>query len=239
MYKKYNVVLDYIKIKLLSDTVDWENKIITVNDNIEHIIVNVQHFQHIDNYNYNDANKYLPDLIINNPAPTHQDINNYWQNLSNDIKNNIEFIKNLTLNINYFIAPAYINDTTIILCIILYSNTIYNTYDIIYNNYKIINSFMYLSTLNPYNILHTQHTQHKYNILNGILNYKIGKYSIIQFINQIHLLKQQIVYSNTLSINWLYIFTNILNYLPSFDIIYKHKNIQHNKIQQPFSLLKI
>ena len=58
-------------------------------------------------------------------------------------------------------------------------------------------------------------------------------------INQIHLLKQQIVYSNTLSINWLYIFTNILNYLPSFDIIYKNKNIQRNNIQQPFSLLKI
>lgn len=253
-FNRYNVILDYVKISLFTNNVDWINKTITINHNTEHIIVNITHLQSKDKTKTNNKTNncvILPDLLINNPAPTQQDINNYWYNLPDSIKNNIDIIRDLQINIDYFIAPFYITNNIVILGIIKYEPKIINEIlpDIelpskSYKNYKIINSFIYLSTIKPYNTNKTQ-----YNIVNGILNYRDVKYDITTFTKKIYeynniicsnfnidsefnnislqeniQLQDSITqHSNILSVKWDHIFRNIANYLPSLQIIYKPK----------------
>ena len=160
--KTYNVILDYLKLSLFTDNVDWFNRTLTITDKIEHIIVNIQHLQPIQQSNENviSLSLQLPLLSITSPAPAQQDIINYWNTIPDTIKHSIELIKDLRLNIEYFIAPFIITHNLIILGIIIYDNVIPSP-NIIHNinniNYNIIENFVFVSILKQFN----NHTKHK------------------------------------------------------------------------------
>ena len=245
--KTYNVILDYLKLSLFTDNVDWFNRTLTITDKIEHIIVNIQHLQPIQQSNENviSLSLQLPLLSITSPAPAQQDIINYWNTIPDTIKHSIELIKDLRLNIEYFIAPFIITHNLIILGIIIYDNVIPSP-NIIHN----INNTNY--TPNMY-----------YNIINGILYNRVVYNKIPTFIhnnykvynlcnvynnnnnnNNNHNNHNNISYTNIVSgvinsfkelslnnidtileknIKWDYILRNITNYIPSLLIVYKHK----------------
>jgi len=204
--KTYTVILEYIKLSLFTDNVDWCNKQIKLSHNIEYIIVNIQHLQYcnttqlLDTHNNNNTNntinnnmlENLPLLSINSQAPSHQDIINYWYNLPDDIKNSIELITDLILNIDYFIAPLYITHDIIILGIIVYDNVMPTSKILKSNlytqNYNIIDNFNFVSSIKPYNTNICKNKQYKinYNIINGILYHRVMYNNKPTFINTVY-----------------------------------------------------
>ena len=202
--KTYTVILEYIKLSLFTDNVDWCNKQIKLSHNIEYIIVNIQHLQYCNtmqlfdthnntnNTNNNNMLEDLPLLSINSQAPSHQDIINYWYNLPDDIKNSIELITDLILNIDYFIAPLYITHDIIILGIIVYDNIMPTSKILKSNlytqNYNIIDNFNFVSSIKPYNTNICKNKQYKinYNIINGILYHRVMYNNKPTFINTVY-----------------------------------------------------
>jgi len=220
--KSYKVILEYIKINIVSEKIDWINKNISVNSNSENIIINIQRLENaLETVIGRKSNKLpLPDLIINNKAITYNDIIHYW-NYNCALENN--FINtSLKINEDYFIAPCYIINGLVIIGII-----IFNTKKELY---KILETYNYLSTIKPLDDTNV------FNIINGILNYRIlcsGKIKLLgkKILDNKHL-KIKINYEKELLIKWEYIFRNISNYLPKFKITYKsNKNIITNFFQ--------
>jgi hypothetical protein len=198
-YKKcYNVVLEYLNINIISDNLDLENKKIYLDEKIELIPINITHL-----YN-NITNKLtLPNLLSNKPALEYIDIINYWNNLDNSINE----IKKLKLNNDYYIIPFYIINNILILGIVFYSNLEYiiNTKE--YKINKTSNLLCYFNNNNNNN-------NNKFNVIKGILNYSIN----------LEILKKLSLENNNIpNVSWLFIFRNIINYLPKFEIIINPK----------------
>lgn len=243
--KNYKVILEYIKIKLILEKFDLLNRNIIVNSMSEHIIINIQRLEYnMENY----INTELPNLIINKQAITFDDIMDYWNKNLIAIETNFKK-KSLKINQDYFIVPCYIINDIIILGIIIFDNKNMlliennncnnnNNNDI---NYKILETYNYLSTIKIHNL--KKINQNELNIINGILNYRITNGN-----DQIKLLSKNILKDkhlkiciksnnnfknnfennkgnkgNELLIKWEYIFRNIENYIPKFKIIYKIK----------------
>jgi len=211
--KSYKVILEHIKINIVSEKIDWINKNISVNSNSENIIINIQRLENI----IVKSNKMpLPDLIINNKAITYNDIIHYW-NYNCALENT-----SLKINEDYFIAPCYIIDGLLIIGII-----IFNTRKELY---KILETYNYLSTIKSLD------DTNEFNIINGILNYRISCSGKIKLLGKEILgnkyLKIKLYNEKELLIKWEYIFRNIANYLPKFKITYKsNKNIITNFFQ--------
>ena len=244
--KSYKVILEYIKINIVSENIDWINKNITVNSNSENIIINIQRLENAI------GKSLLPDLITNKKAITYNDIIHYWnKNLvseNNFINTNTNTYTNTSLKINedYFIVPCYIINGLVILGIVIFNNS--NPSNVKGELPKILETYNYLSTIKPLDNINananananTNENINKFNIINGILNYRINSSS-----GKIKLLGKEIlsnkylkilIHSDTnnnqdhkhnheqeLLIKWEHIFRNIANYLPKFKIIYKSK----------------
>jgi hypothetical protein len=246
--KSYKVILEFIKIKIISENIDCINKNITVNSKSKHIIINIQRLDNkIDNID-KQKSYVLPNLNIKNKAILYEDIIKYWLQNSDNITCNLFKIfkisetKSLKINEDYFVVPCYIINNLLVLGIIILDVNKYNC--------KILETYNYLSTLNPIcKLIHTHkldiqldldihlnsdsdiHLKLKqWNIINGILNYRINSSNSNLLSNEI--LKDKffkiIIHNNqkdiTLSIKWEYIFRNIANYLPKFTIIYKSQS---------------
>jgi hypothetical protein len=211
--KSYKVILEYIKINIVSEKIDWINKNISVNSNSENIIINIQR---LENIIVKSNKSLLPNLIINNKAITYNDIIHYW-NYNCALENT-----SLKINEDYFIAPCYIIDGLLIIGII-----IFNTRKELY---KILETYNYLSTIKSLD------DTNEFNIINGILNYRISCSGKIKLLGKEILgnkyLKIKLHHEKELLIKWEYIFRNIANYLPKFKITYKsNKNIITNFFQ--------
>ena len=239
--KSYKVILEYIKINIVSENIDWINKNITVNSNSENIIINIQRLENALDKSNKSSLPSLPDLTTNKKAITYNDIINYWnKNLASEnnfinTNTNTNTNKNISLKINedYFIVPCYIINGFLILGIV-----IFNTGNARDELPKILETYNYLSTIKPLDNINAN--VNEFNIINGILNYRIGNNH-----GKIKLLGKEILsnkylkilihsYTNhkqdnehnheqELLIKWEYIFRNIANYLPKFKIIYKSK----------------
>ena len=100
-----------------------------------------------------------------------------------------------------------------------------------YNNYNIIESNNYLSTLKPlqHKKYYKDYKDYKdddkyiFNIIDGILEHRVNSCGIITFIGK-ELLKNKYININiknniAFSIKWEYIFKNIANYIPKLKIL--------------------
>ena len=228
--KKYKVILEYFAITIITDNMDWKNKRITINANKEHIMINIQRLENKCIYEN-------PVITTTKPAIEYQDIMLYWDKikdiyLGNELCNipcnddNLirKSLKHLQLNNDYFITPCYITNDIIILGIVIFPYSQYTT------NYKIIESHIYLSTIKPLDARDI-HKTHNFNIINGILNYRVnihGNIKILgnEILNNKFLKIRQSNMQNEMIIKWEYIFRNIANYLPAFNIIEKSKCIE-------------
>ena len=192
--KSYNVILEYLNIAILSENLDWKNKILTLDKQIEFISITIKYY---NNPNSNDTT--LPLLITQNPALIHNDIINYWDNLPNDYKKQI--IK------NHFITPLCIIDNTIILGVVVFG--------VEWKKYKLVETFNLLSVINCAcgNVKSNVKGNEKFNYILGIVNNPINK----------ELLESKTLKVDNKIINWYYIFQNISGYLPKLEIIYKKK----------------
>jgi hypothetical protein len=192
--KSYNVILEYLNITILTENLDWENKILTLDKQIEFIHITIKYY---NNPNSNDTT--LPLLITQNPALIHNDIINYWDNLPNDYKKQI--IK------NHFITPLCIIDDTIILGVVVFG--------VEWKKYKLVETFNLLSVINGAcgNVKGNVKGNEKFNYILGIVNNPINK----------ELLESKTLKVDNKIINWYYIFQNISGYLPKLEIIYKKK----------------
>ena len=192
--KSYNVILEYLNIKILTENLDWENKILTLDKQIEFIHITIKYYN-----NPKSNNTTLPLLITQNPALIHNDIINYWDNLPNDYKKQI--IK------NHFITPLCIIDDTIILGVVVFG--------VEWKKYKLVETFNLLSVINGAcgNVKGNVKGNEKFNYILGIVNNPINK----------ELLESKTLKVDNKIINWYYIFQNISGYLPKLEIIYKKK----------------
>jgi hypothetical protein len=199
--KKYKVILEYLNINVIAENLDWQNKQLFLDEKIELIPINIKHLYRQNKLNENQL--FLPDIIIKKPALEYIDIIEYWNNIDIDIILDIN-IKKLKVGKDYYIIPLYLINNILILGIVILGTPEYiNT-----KEYKIIHTFNLLSIINK-KIFNS--TNNKLNIIQGILNNPIN----------LELLKN--IYIQEHNIKWLYIFRNIVNYLPKFEIIIKQK----------------
>ena len=189
--KSYNVILEYLNISILSDNINYETNTINLSNQSEHILITIKH------YHPTISNLKLPALLTANPAITHNDIIQYWDKLSNDIK---------TKQHNC-IAPLYLADDNLILGVIIFGNGDWK-------NYKLLETFNLLSTINYSN---DAKPDAKHNVILGIIKNPVFK-KILE--------NKNIIYDdgNLLGkVKWYYIFQNMANYLPKLAIIRKEK----------------
>ena len=241
--KNYKVVLEYLSIRLITDNLDWGNKCLKVNNQTEYLIINIQRLEKSIGKNVG-----LPDLEIGNTsALSHNDIIKYWANLETEtnFKNNLEIIKNLTLNIDYFVVPYYIINNVLILGIVIFNNGYHVGSNSITGKYKVVETYNYMSDIKPKKPINALVDKYKISILDGIVNCKINNNGVITSISK-EILKDKYIKINNnglglglglglgsglgltdlniseLCIKWEYIFRNISNYLPKLEIIYKN-----------------
>jgi len=194
--KSYNVILEYLNISILSENLDWNNKILTLDKQIDFIPITIKHYNNlISNTNPTTLPLPLPLLITKNPALTYNDINNYWDNLSNDYKKHV--IK------NHFITPLCIVGDTLVLGVVVIG--------VEWKKYKLVETFNLLSVIN--NSCSNVKGDVNFNYILGIVKNLINK----------ELLESKMLKVDNKIINWYYIFQNISGYLPKLKIIYKEK----------------
>jgi len=150
--KSYNVILEYLNITILSENLDWKNKILTLDKQIEFIPITIKYY---NNPNHNDTT--LPLLITQNSALTHNDIINYWDNLPNNYKKQI--IK------NHVIIPLCIIDNTIILGVVVFGVEL--------KKYKLVETFNLLAVING--ACGNVKGNEKFNYILGIVKNPINK----------------------------------------------------------------
>jgi hypothetical protein len=233
--KNYKVILEYLKIRIITDNLDWTNKCIKVNNQTEYLLTNIQRLVQNDSYTNNIE---LPELEINNNyALSHHDIIKYWANIETNFKNKLKLIANLELNIDYFIVPYYLINNLLILGIVIFNSNKHdnsNSNSNTDNDYKIIETYNYISDIKQTRQIGNEY---KFSILDGIVNCKLNKNGIITLFGN-EILKDKYLnislslrHPQELSIKWEYIFRNIGNYLPKLEIIHKSN---HNTITNFF-----
>ena len=213
------------------DTINWKEQTITIRHNIKLIHITINYYPE-QIYSIKKGN----DIVYN-----WNKFMKYWnKHLTEYTKAfNIEFV-NLTLDIDYSIAPIYSSDNNIFIGIYIFNKNIVknintnNTINIITDTketqeYPTIknskNSYSFLSSIEPY-LLSLSNTKknnntntNKYNFMYGILSNNNS--STDNFKNK------DFILDTKLNIPIKYILQNSMNYLPKLEIIRIKKSSQN------------
>ena len=232
------IKFELFSVTCIASNINWKNKTITINHNIEYIIVNIEHYIFCnETNNENDENNDQDAYNFNLIKPfKYSDISKYW--IKNINKYNKLFNINFTLlkiGIDYSIAPIYVsrnkNEDLIVIGVFLLNNN-----SIKYNEIKPITNKLYTFLSNIDNTDSTDKTSNKYKIFSGILEHNFQKNNNYANLNdKIVLLDiSNSNYNSNYKIPLLYILANACNYLPKLDIIViKNKYLQGSfKIRQ-------
>jgi len=218
------ITFELFSIKCMSKNLNWKEKTILINHNIEYIMTTIEYYK-IENNIENKIENNIENNIDNNidqelQIPfTYYDIHKYWLKNINIYSKlyselfNIDF-NNLKLDIDYTIAPIYIsknkledskikNNIIVIIGIFLLDTAKINC---VCDKYSFISTIKSLPSSRKCD-------KNKYNIISGILNYQYEKGNVQNNF------KEKCLLINNLKIPLYNILNNACNYLPKLDII--------------------
>jgi hypothetical protein len=211
------VLFELFNVKTISDNINWENKTITINNRIEHTNVIFENYL----FNNNSTTSFIikTDLYKQQSVISWKSLIDLWNSYileyTKYIKNYIKFTI-LSLGTDYYIAPIYITKNITILGIFIFDNQNTNSHT---DNIIKKDVFGFLSTIKPIGNI-KEIDKNKFNICSGILNFRNhnNKYFNTQFENK---MITRNIPGTIIEINWKIILSNIRNYIPKLDIIYK------------------
>jgi len=234
------ITFELFSIKYMSTNLNWKEKTITINHNIEYIMTTLEYYK-IENNTENKIEYNIgqdQDQELQFPF-TYSDIHKYWLKNINIYSKlysklfNIDIDFNiLKLDIDYTIAPIYISKSKLV------DSNIKDNIILIIGIFLIDNKNINYRS-DKYNFISTikclpsskKCDKNKYNIISGILNYQYEKqYEKGKGKENKNLqndFKEKYLLINNLKIPLYNILHNACNYLPKLDII-----INSNKILQ-------
>ena len=187
-----------------NDTINWNEKTITIRHNIKLIHITIHHYpESIFIYNSSKTNCNSKKNL--EPFYNWKKVIEHWNKNILDYNKtfNIEFDK-FTLGIDYSLAPIYINNDRYVIGIFILNNSIIKTMKDKNTNIK---SYSFLSRIDPYKYKKKTHSN-KYNFFNGILSNK----------NDQHFKNKFFVIDTQINVPINYILQNSMNYLPKLEI---------------------
>jgi hypothetical protein len=187
-----------------NDTINWNEKTITIRHNIKLIHITIHHYpEHI----YTSLNTISKTKSIKNLDTfyTWKKVIEYWNKNILDYNKmfNINF-DTFTLGVDYSLAPIYINNDIYIIGIFILNTSIIKTMKDKNTNIK---SYSFLSRIEPYNYK-KKINSNKYNFFYGIVSNK----------NDEHFKNKFFAIDTNINIPINYILQNSMNYLPKLDI---------------------
>ena len=226
------ITFEIFQLDIITDAINWNDKTISIRDNIKYIMVNIKHFRKSDKKENLESLESL-DLPFSN-----NDISRIWYNNISKYSQifNINLNK-LVLGTDYYIAHLHIsrspikkdannannvnnvnnvnNANNVVIGIFILPNV-----EIEQNQNQNQYQYRFISTIRPLtNADQEDHTEqlsdkykNKFNILSGILNYKNVKHESNES-------NKYLVLDTNFKILWKHVLINARNYLPKLDII--------------------
>jgi len=197
-------------------TVNFNNKTLTVNHNIDFLYLNLTYYPELS-YKSNiesiiKSKIFIKKYKVSNLLSLLSNWNifiKYWNDTITDYSKAFDIkFDNLKLNTDYSLVPIYITENILYIGIILLNYKQINT-----NTNINSQSYSFLSEIKLYQCKNKLN-MNKYNFINGILNKKINK-------NNVFVLDTQ------KKIPLHYILQNSLNYIPNLEIIRVKKNLRN------------
>jgi hypothetical protein len=209
--KRYKVILEHIKISIVSDNYDVNNNVLSIGKNMEFVPVVIQRIIKIkEEYE-------LADLETNNYALTYQEIKKYCA----------RYISNSNVNSNIVVVPCYIVDNILVLGVVEVAGINKTSSSVVKINNASNDLLLCLSDITITSVIGDKILV---NILGGIIHNRINKDSNelkpLKNKNVIISLKEKKTVSQEnkgLIIKWEHILMNIANYLPRITLIYSRR----------------
>ena len=203
-----------------NDTINWNQKTITIRDNIKLLHITINHYPEYISI-YNNSNSKSKSKTSLEKFYNWGKVIEYWHKNINEYnqKFNIEFDK-FTIYVDYSLAPFYINNDNIFIGIFIVNTKLIKSIHEKDKNIK-INNYSFLSRIEPYKYK-KEINSNKYNLFYGILNNKNDNNKNSNNENEKNLKnKEFMVYTNLdtkINIPLKYILQNSMNYLPKLEI---------------------